>query len=59
MPTVSVPQQSGEIVRTLPGDAPIVYPVKNGKVSVPDDQVTGFLADVPGSALATDKGPSA
>jgi hypothetical protein len=55
MTTVSVPQQDGEIRRTLPGEAARVYSVKAGKVTVPDLEVTDFLTDVPGSARVTDK----
>jgi hypothetical protein len=55
MPTVSVPQQSGEIILTSSGDAPRVYPIKGGKTTVADGDVAEFLANVAGSTRVADK----
>ncbi len=55
MPTVNVPQESGEIRISRAGDEPEVYKVTNGHVTLKADEVEAFLAVVDGAEEASPK----
>lgn len=51
MARIRVPQQDGSIAISVAGDPPTEYPVHDGLADVPNEQITEFLARVPGAQL--------
>lgn len=51
MARIRVPQQDGSIAISVAGDPATEYPVTDGVADVPTEQISGFLARVPGAQL--------